>query len=615
MKNLPFYILVSILLSLILHASLLICLERMTFSVPAAMVPQSQKMTYIPVNVDLKEFTLEELTKRESEQEEIKEVLREKAAEGTVQDLTDEATRVMRDVFRNEDLIKPPPAPELRFEGVKVERAMLQPVLPQTIPSKVVATAPRPKVVEIKMSELPLDRQAMRRPTVPQLERVDVPVANVPSLLPHGDLTTETGVTYSTGLNLGARPKFGIPKSLEKSASLTEAPPPDIDPLNGLAPLPGGTSLPSLPDKITQMTDDTVKLPKVIALDEFVNVDVKVFRDRKGQGYFQVSIKANELSDSMGDIPKDTLLIIDHSGSISPNKLSQFKAASIEALSYLNPNDRFNVVSFTSRSHTLYDGLVPATEQNREKAVDYIRRLVRGGQTDVFGGIGPFVRKGNGNLDRPMNIFVLTDGQSTIDIHQMGDKAIHNHETDEFQRAMVGVNPGNVSIYPFSAGKDANRTLLDFLGYLNRGHNYHVDELKDFRARLVNYISSYSNLIVRDMRYLAEGKVSQTIYPRNLPHLYRHETLSIFGRFEPDDQELVLTLSGYDAKNQRRDLVFRRRYDECAEGPERMKQQWAAQKIMHLRAEITLCTDAKQRQAMEREYRRLANEYGVMISF
>ena len=93
----------------------------------------------------------------------------------------------------------------------------------------------------------------------------------------------------------------------------------------------------------------------------------------------------------MGDIPKDTLLIIDHSASISPTKLSQFKAGAIESLSYLNPNDRFNVVSFTSKAQALYPNLVAATEQNRETASLYIQRLVRGGQTDVFGGIGPFV--------------------------------------------------------------------------------------------------------------------------------------------------------------------------------------------------------------------------------
>jgi hypothetical protein len=117
------------------------------------------------------------------------------------------------------------------------------------------------------------------------------------------------------------------------------------------------------------------------------------------------------------------------------------------------------------------------------------------------------------------------------------------------------------------------------------------------------------------MRYLAEGKVSKNIYPRHLPHLYRHETLSIYGRFDPDDTELVLTLSGYDAKNQHRDLVFRRRYDECGEGPELMKQHWAAQKIMHTRAEITLCTDPKRRQALDRECRHLANDYGIMINY
>ena len=75
MKNLPFYILVSVLLSLILHVSLLICLERMSFPAPASMVSPPHRRDILPVNVKVQEFTLEELTKRESEQEEIKEIL------------------------------------------------------------------------------------------------------------------------------------------------------------------------------------------------------------------------------------------------------------------------------------------------------------------------------------------------------------------------------------------------------------------------------------------------------------------------------------------------------------------------------------------------------------
>ena len=122
---------------------------------------------------------------------------------GDPQGLYSNVTEMMREMFKSEDLIKPPPTPELRFEGVSVDKAVLQPQLPQTVPSKVLATAPRPQVIEIKMESLPLSRQALPRATVPAMERVDVSFKSLPSLLPHGELTSETGVSYNVGLSLG----------------------------------------------------------------------------------------------------------------------------------------------------------------------------------------------------------------------------------------------------------------------------------------------------------------------------------------------------------------------------------------------------------------------------
>jgi|GEM_PF-965885 hypothetical protein len=624
MKKLPFYLFISLILSLLLHALILYFFGNYVFK----SLPLEENVPHRIVKVSTKLIPLEELTKREIERKQDDERKESNENEGQAgveggtgtgdpQGLYSNVTEMMREMFKSEDLIKPPPTPELRFEGVSVDKAVLQPQLPQTVPSKVLATAPRPQVIEIKMESLPLSRQALPRATVPAMERVDVSFKSLPSLLPHGELTSETGVSYNVGLSLGTRPKFGVPGELGKDILKELSEGADDDLLTGLAPLPGKGALPPL----TTTADKTLKadtdpmLPKVIALDNFVDVNVTVYRDRRGSGFFRASIKANSRSDAMGDIAKDTMIIIDHSNSISTSKLSQFKSASIEALTYLNPNDRFNVVSFTSHAKSAFPRFVEANDENRKEAAEYIKRLMRRGLTDVFGGIGPFVQAGNGDLNRPMNIFVLTDGQSTIDVHMMGTTKVKNTENDEFLRAMVGVNPGNVSIYPFSAGRNANRTLLDFMGYLNRGHNYHVDDLKDFRENLVRYISNYTSLIVRDMKYLAEGKVSRTIYPRDLPHLYRRETLELYGQFDSDDTELVLTLSGYDAKNQRRDLVFRRKYDECPEGGREIAQSWAAQKILHLRAAIILCTDAAKKAAMEREFKRLASDFGIIVAY
>ncbi|HOG51037.1 MAG TPA: VWA domain-containing protein, partial [Lentisphaeria bacterium] len=463
-------------------------------------------------------------------------------------------------------------------------------------------------IVAIDFNDLPPARQAARRnDIIPGVERIDVPDLHLPSLLPHGPLTAATGATYDVGIKLGPNPKFGIPEGIgEEDTSSPPTPGEDLATILKKGALGGGGAGRDGKDvTLYTLGDAGLKQPPK-PFDAFVDVVVTVWEDKKnGGGYFKVAITPNRESDSLRDIPKDTLIIIDHSTSIDVNKLRQFKSAAVDALSYLNRQDRFNIVGFNEKPQQLFPDFVPLDDASLASARAYIRDLYRGGMTDVFGGIAPFVQKSNRNAQRPLNIFLLTDGQSTINIYR----------EDDFIRRIVDMNPGNVSIYPFSAGQDANRQLLDFLGYLNRGYNFHVPDLKQFKSQLLSYIGAHSSLIIRDLQYMVEGQVGNQIFPKRLPHLYRQETLEIFGRYGPQDTELVLTLAGRDAEGSVRDLVFRRQYHDCQTASEELPLQWAAKKIFHLLAQRTLTEDPQERLRLDQEIQKLGQSYNIYIPY
>jgi Ca-activated chloride channel family protein len=417
-------------------------------------------------------------------------------------------------------------------------------------------------------------------------------------LLPHGPLTAATGATYDVGVKLGPVPKFGVPDGIGDDEQQPAPTTKDLAALLKEGNLPGGLK-PQGNSDAWQPGDKGMK-KSLSPFDSFVDVKVSIWEDRKaGGGYFKISISPNRESDLLRDIAKDTLIIIDHSASIEVGKLRQFKTASLEALSYLNRRDSFNIVGFNVTSRSLFPGFVPLNDETMANAQNFIRNLFRGGMTDVFGSIAPFVQESNGNPERPLNIFLLTDGQSTVNIYQ----------SDDFIRRVVQMNPGNVSIYPFSAGKDANRELLDFLGYLNRGYNFHAPELKDFKNQLLSYIGEHSSLIIRDLEYMVEGQVGKQIFPRRLPHLYRQETLEILGQYGPQDTELVFTLNGKDADGQVRDLVFRRKYQDCPTATQELPMQWASKKVFHLLAQKTLSEDQQEQARLNREIQALVLKF------
>jgi len=479
------------------------------------------------------------------------------------------------------------------LEGVESERhkALDTTVMPT------IATAPRPKIIEIDIDRLPKDRRNLpTRVVAPKLERMDIPEFQLPSLAPVGPLTQGSGGSIGFSVKAGARPEFGAP-----DISF------DDDEGNG----PGGFALPAAPipkAPTLGQIDEKRKGPDALPMpfDEYVDIEVLVLPDKVGTGgYFQVNISPNASSDNLNDIPKDSLFIIDHSESISKAKLAQFKKGTKEALHYLNPKDRFNIVSFTSRSRALYNEFTPVNKMTREAGASYIDKLARGGMTDVFEGVAPFVKNGNGNLRRPVNIFLLTDGQSTVNIHT----------SDDFLKQIYGYNPGNVSIFPFSAGTKANRELLDFLGYLNRGVKCHVPNIENLSQQLVTFVNAHSSMIIMDLKFTVDPETGKNIFPRTLPHLYRKDTLHLYGRFNNINDELVLNLTGRDATQAKRDLVFRRRYSECGPAPASLAQEWAGQKILYLIATKTWEQDPVKRDALSKEIKRLAQVFQVYTPY
>ncbi|MFA6814986.1 MAG: VWA domain-containing protein [Lentisphaeria bacterium] len=457
-------------------------------------------------------------------------------------------------------------------------------------------TAPRPKIVEIDFNKLAPERRALpNRIFTPKLARLDSKAFLLPSLAANGPLSGGSSDSYNLGLKSEKHPHFGSLGADLKNFGLEN---------KASDSLWNGSRVGGKPDSGDQYLFAALNRPAGSLaprpLDHFVNVKVRVLKDKFGLGgFFQVDISPNEFSDSLRDVSKDSLFIIDHSNSISVSKLSKFKAATREALNYLNPSDRFNVVSFTDYAKSVFPKFEIMNASNKSIADNYISSLYRGGMTDVFAGLAPFVKASNGDMDRPLNVFLLTDGQSTVNIHS----------SDEFLRRITGINPGNVSIYPFSVGNHTNRELLDYLGYLNRGKQNYVKSVDDLQREVVDFISAHSSMIIMDLRYMADKNSRAEIFPKDLPHLYRQESLRLYGRYENEEDELVLALTGRDYQKRYSDLVFRRKYKECGRADQKISREWALQKIFYLLAQKNCVTNQEQKNKMEGEIQKIMHDF------
>jgi hypothetical protein len=454
------YIILSALLSLLVHAIFLALADRILVRSYVFTPPEAAPQIRISV-VNVTDLVMSKPSIRKKLIDEAQQRLRDAAVSGPQ----------VEQALEKLDLAIGTPDPKVRLRGLG--DSLLKPNLVDP-PRAIMPSAPPPKIVEIDGDRLARDRLAFERPFQAKVQRFELPRANLPSLLPPGPLRGGIGDTFDISMRLGALPSMpGLrPGDLEGLDDQLG------DAGKAFGPRGGGPGLDDLADA-NKLKRNTLGLD-LDMLDAFVTVSVVVYREPAGGGYFRADIAPNRRSDALPDVTKDVLLVIDHSTSISGAKLEQFKEGTIAALQCLNPKDRFDVVAFTEQSARCFGTLQPVAPETLRTARDYVAALVRGGMTDVFGSMAPFVSENNPDPGRPLNIFLMSDGNSTINIRQ----------DDDFVRGIVGMNPGNVSIFSFSAGKKANLFLLQFLGYLNRGFSLHEEELRDFRAGLVRYLGT-----------------------------------------------------------------------------------------------------------------------------
>jgi len=77
----------------------------------------------------------------------------------------------------------------------------------------------------------------------------------------------------------------------------------------------------------------------------------------------------------MDPIPKDILFILDISGSMTGKKIEQQREAMDKILQDLHEGDNFNIMQFSSDAKLWQQSLVPANNENKQKARAYSQTM------------------------------------------------------------------------------------------------------------------------------------------------------------------------------------------------------------------------------------------------
>lgn len=195
-----------------------------------------------------------------------------------------------------------------------------------------------------------------------------------------------------------------------------------------------------------------------------------------------LSIEASQVPARPGRTPVNLALVLDRSGSMSGAKLEHAKAAVLQALSTLQPEDRVALVIYDDEVTTLMESCL-ASPRNRARARERLHRVYARGTTALFDGWLTGCEQVAMHLE-PAEVgrcLLLTDG--------LANRGLTRRE--EILGHVTALRERRVSTTTFGVGADFDEVLLQGMAEAGGGNSYFIEsahQIPDFVASEVGEV-------------------------------------------------------------------------------------------------------------------------------
>jgi Ca-activated chloride channel family protein len=276
-------------------------------------------------------------------------------------------------------------------------------------------------------------------------------------------------------------------------------------------------------------------------------------------------------------VPKDVILVLDKSGSMDGEKFDQAQEALRFILDNLNPDDRFNIISFSTGIETYASRLRPADEANEARR--WVDGLSAAGSTDINRAL--LEAADLTDKERPTYLIFLTDGLPTE-----GEV-----DSDDILDNLVDVAPNNLRLFAFGVGYDVDTFLLDSLAQAHHGTSTYVLPGEDLDEVLSTFYEKISTPVLTDLELDFGDLRVYDVYPDPLPDLFSGSQIVVMGRYRKGGTETV-QLEGI-ANQKAQTFTFKNQHFDtdsrgASDALESLPRLWATRKIGYLLNHIRL---------------------------
>ena len=236
------------------------------------------------------------------------------------------------------------------------------------------------------------------------------------------------------------------------------------------------------------------------------------FMEQMGGEYFGVlMIMPPEVPKEDSVLARETIFIIDTSGSMGGESIQQAKASLVFAIHQLNQNQRFNIIEFNSIHRALFPQSRDVTDLSKQEALDFVNSLQATGGTEM----APALRAAltmPGDEEYLRQIIFITDG------------AVGN-EDELF--GILHQLLGNSRLFTVGIGSAPNSYFMKKAAEFGRGTQTSINQLNQVNHEMTQLFSQLEKPLMRDIQVQFPEIIQAEIYPQKIPDLYAGEPLIV----------------------------------------------------------------------------------------
>lgn len=255
---------------------------------------------------------------------------------------------------------------------------------------------------------------------------------------------------------------------------------------------------------------------------------VAMFRESDAQGEHLLLMFMPPQSARPISTPREVIFVIDTSGSMAGQSIEQARAALLEGLRTLQPDDRFTVIRFDSTHAALFEEPVPASPQHLAKASRYVRHLRAQGGTEML----------------PALLTALSMPASDEHLRQVifiTDAAVGNE--DQLMLALHQRLDG-ARLFTVGIGSAPNGHFLRQAALIGRGTFTYIGSTSEVESKMRELLHKLTHPVLTDIELTWPDGVQPVVAPSRIADLYAGEPIVVTARLQ-SALHGVLSISGH----------------------------------------------------------------------